>query len=51
VWQAILVAGGTFGKRGCLQVIVSAALSPSRIRVSSFWIRHSFTIISFFLDR
>ena len=51
VWQAILVAGRTFGKRGRLQVIVSAALSPPRIRVSSFWIRHSFPIIGFFLDR
>src|SRR5215831_8433646 len=41
VRQAIFVARRAFGKRRPLQVIVRASLSPPRIRMSSFWIRHS----------
>src|SRR6266566_2801002 len=46
VGKTIFVTGRTFGKRGPLQMIVGAALSPARGGVSSFRIRHS-SIISF----
>jgi hypothetical protein len=48
VRKAIFVTGRTLGKRGLLQVIVGAALSPARGGVSSFWIRHR-SIINFLL--
>jgi hypothetical protein len=41
VGQAIFVTGGALGGGGLLQVVVSTALSPARLRVSSFRIRHS----------